>query len=66
MSLGGHIASFFGGIQSENDDVASEKSGPAEGVGLGAKPRGEPVSRIIFNIDMHVDIHVDIHLNIDC
>jgi hypothetical protein len=43
--------------------VASEKSGPAEGVGVwGQSPRVEPMPTIIFNIDMHVDIH----LNIDC
>jgi hypothetical protein len=44
-------------------DVASEKSGPAEGVGVwGRSPHVEPMPTIIFNIDMHVDIH----LNIDC
>jgi hypothetical protein len=51
-----------GGFFSDVDDMASEKSGPAEGVGFGAKPRGERISTITFNIDMHVDIH----LNIDC
>jgi len=60
---GGRIASFLGGFQSENDDVASEKSGPAEGVGVwGRSPHVEPMSTTFFNIDMHVDIH----LNIDC
>jgi hypothetical protein len=44
-------------------DVASEKSGPAEGVGVwGRSPHVETMSTTVFNIDMHVDIH----LNIDC
>jgi hypothetical protein len=53
---GGYVTRFLG-------DVASEKSGPAEGVGVrGRSPHVEPMPTIIFNIDMHVDIH----LNIDC
>jgi hypothetical protein len=60
-ALGGRIASFFGGIQSEDDDVASEKSGPAEGVGVwGRSPHVEPMLTTVFNIDMHVDIHINI------
>jgi hypothetical protein len=52
----GYVTRFLG-------DMASEKSGPAEGVGVwGQSPRVEPMPTIIFNIDMHVDIH----LNIDC
>jgi hypothetical protein len=54
---------FVGGFFSEGDDVASEKSGPAEGVGVwGRSPHVEPMSTTFFNIDMYVDIH----LNIDC
>ena len=43
-----------GGIQSESDDVASEKKSGSRG--------RSPRSVNLFNIDMHVDIH----LNIDC
>ena len=52
----GYVTRFLG-------DMASEKSGPAEGVGVwGRSPHVETMSTTVFNIDMHVDIH----LNIDC
>jgi len=43
------------------NDVESEKSGRAEGVGVwGQSPRGEGMLTIVFNIDTHVDIHLSI------
>ena len=60
---GGRIACFFGGIQSESDDVASEKSGPAEGVGSCCVLGRQPSSILIFTSILIANLESEIRID---